>query len=243
MLEAIRIRKAGYSIRIFFNEFKRRYRPCLKAQASSYDNRLRDGCEAILKLLLAQKPLMKGKFQIGNTKVFLKEETRSALEQMLNTAVLDQVIIIQAAIRGTHGRIKAKQMREAKQKITTFIYSRILRSRLRNAFDAKFKQILQDIKRIQKFWRRLKLHRKLFVEINKRVAFKARERYLKEQERLKLEEQKRKEEEFKNENIIQFQQETTTSSLGNSLQENEGPASNTLKSVKSNGSNQTSQNN
>ena len=39
MLEAIRIRKAGYSIRIVFKDFNRRYRPCLKAQATSYDNK------------------------------------------------------------------------------------------------------------------------------------------------------------------------------------------------------------
>lgn len=33
MLEAIRIRKAGYSIRIVFKDFNRRYRPCLKGEA------------------------------------------------------------------------------------------------------------------------------------------------------------------------------------------------------------------
>jgi myosin heavy subunit len=33
MLEAIRIRKAGYSIRIIFKDFNRRYRPCLKGEA------------------------------------------------------------------------------------------------------------------------------------------------------------------------------------------------------------------
>lgn len=37
MLEAIRIRKAGFSIRIIFKDFIRRYRPILKKEASQYD--------------------------------------------------------------------------------------------------------------------------------------------------------------------------------------------------------------
>ena len=94
MLEAIRIRKAGYSIRIVFKDFNRRYRPCLKAEASHYDSKPRDGALAILQNLAKYAPKLASKFQVGFTKVFLKEETRSGLEQLLNAACLDQVVTI-----------------------------------------------------------------------------------------------------------------------------------------------------
>ena len=80
MLEAIRIRKAGYSIRIIFKDFIRRYRPCLKGEAQKYDGRPRDAALAILDNLSRFQVKLKDKFQVGFTKVFLKEETRSGLE-------------------------------------------------------------------------------------------------------------------------------------------------------------------
>jgi len=81
MLEAIRIRKAGYSIRIVFKDFIRRYRPILKGDAALYDSKPRDGALAIFERLKKAAPKLASKFQVGFTKVFLKEETRSGLEQ------------------------------------------------------------------------------------------------------------------------------------------------------------------
>ena len=79
MLEAIRIRKAGYAIRIHFDEFIRRYRPCLKGNANSYE-KSREASVAVMNLLVKAQPKLKDKFQIGFTKMFLKEETRAGLE-------------------------------------------------------------------------------------------------------------------------------------------------------------------
>ena len=61
MLEAIRIRKAGYSIRIHFDEFIRRYRPCLKASAKQYDKN-RDASIAVMDILKKAQPKLKSKF-------------------------------------------------------------------------------------------------------------------------------------------------------------------------------------
>ena len=80
MLEAIRIRKAGYSIRIVFKDFIRRYRSCLKGEASQFEGRPRDAAVAILENLGQAQPKLADKFQVGFTKVFLKEETRAGLE-------------------------------------------------------------------------------------------------------------------------------------------------------------------
>lgn len=62
MLEAIRIRKAGYSIRIVFKDFNRRYRACLKGEAGQYDNRPRDFAVAILNNLRSAQPKLAEKF-------------------------------------------------------------------------------------------------------------------------------------------------------------------------------------
>ena len=89
MLEAIRIRKAGYSVRIVFKDFIRRYRSCLKGEAASFEGRPRDAAVAILDNLKTAQPKLADKFQVGFTKVFLKEETRSGLEQLLNASCLE----------------------------------------------------------------------------------------------------------------------------------------------------------
>ena len=130
MLEAIRIRKAGYSIRIVFKDFTRRYRPCLKAEAAQYDSRPRDAAAAILANLSKAMPKLADKFQVGFTKVFLKEETRSGLEQLLNSACLDQVVAIQAAVRGKLTRDYAKKLRRARDTICKRVYRRAMRQRL-----------------------------------------------------------------------------------------------------------------
>lgn len=62
MLEAIRIRKAGYSIRIIFKDFNRRYRPVLKGEASHFDSKPRDGAVAILDRLKKAHPIYATKF-------------------------------------------------------------------------------------------------------------------------------------------------------------------------------------
>ena len=132
MLEAIRIRKAGYSIRIVFKDFIRRYRPCLKGEAGQYDSKPREGAMAILDRLKAAQPKLASRFQVGFTKVFLKEETRSGLEQLLNSAYKQQVIQIQAAIRGKLCRNKAKRLRRARDTICRRVCRRVMLQRLMN---------------------------------------------------------------------------------------------------------------
>ena len=61
MLEAIRIRKAGYSIRMKLDEFVRRYRPCLKKGTKGLE-KPRDAAQAITDMLLKAQPKLAGKF-------------------------------------------------------------------------------------------------------------------------------------------------------------------------------------
>ena len=132
MLEAIRIRKAGYSIRIIFKDFIRRYRPCLRGEAAQYDSKPRDGAVAILERLKVYNASLANKFQVGFTKVFLKEETRSGLEQLLNQATQQQVITIQAAMRGRLARNKANNLRKAREIICRRVCKKVMLQRLMN---------------------------------------------------------------------------------------------------------------
>ena len=86
MLEAIRIRKAGYAIRVSMEEFAKRYRAILGPKAKSMSVNPKNACELIFKELMNYPqfkkivdPSMK-KWQVGVTKVFLKEDVRTTLE-------------------------------------------------------------------------------------------------------------------------------------------------------------------
>ena len=190
MLEAIRIRKAGYSIRIIFKDFLRRYRPCLKGEAAQYDSRPRDAAAAILNSLSQAHPKLAGKYQVGFTKVFLKEETRSGLEQLLNAATLAQVVAIQAAMRGKLARRHVVKLRKARDTILKRVYKRAMLQRLMDILQSAWKMMKARIVRIQKARRRLVLHRKVMQEVNRRIVFAKQERYRKEMERQQKEQDK-----------------------------------------------------
>jgi len=90
MLEAIRIRKAGFAIRIDNAEFCKRYKACLKGEGAHYKDKLpNEVCKGILQLVFDKKSKMDEKWQLGFTKVFLKEEARSYLEMKLGEALKD----------------------------------------------------------------------------------------------------------------------------------------------------------
>ena len=59
--------------------------------------------------------------------MFMKEEVRSGLEQLLNNAVIHQAKMIQSAARGCIARKKYKKLRSAKAKIIRFKTKIILR--------------------------------------------------------------------------------------------------------------------
>ena len=110
MLETIRIRRAGYPVRFTFKEFVDRYRflvsgihkvrndvsPSLlkiKLIALQADNKTGSAiiCEEILK---------NRDYQLGHSKVFLKDEHQLFLEQERDRALTKKILIIQKHIKG-----------------------------------------------------------------------------------------------------------------------------------------------
>lgn len=94
MLEAIRIRKAGYAVRVTMQDFTKRYRAILGPKVKVDVPNPKLICEQIFKELLNYPQYKKvldpaqKRWQIGSNKVFLKEDVRTTLEQAMGVAVL-----------------------------------------------------------------------------------------------------------------------------------------------------------
>eukprot|EP00927_Polykrikos_kofoidii_P069125 TRINITY_DN6450_c0_g3_i1.p1 TRINITY_DN6450_c0_g3~~TRINITY_DN6450_c0_g3_i1.p1 ORF type:complete len:1904 (+),score=486.14 TRINITY_DN6450_c0_g3_i1:65-5713(+) len=120
MLESIRIRRAGYSVRRQFKEFFNRFR-VLTPQLSTggrpdpdYKDLSRKLLEAIEEQLRKEKePLDARPWQIGRSKVFLKEELQKALESRISSALSRYVVKIQKTWRGFRMRKRYREMKKA----------------------------------------------------------------------------------------------------------------------------------
>ncbi|KAJ3044171.1 Unconventional myosin-VIIb [Rhizophlyctis rosea] len=104
MLETIRIRKAGFSVRVKFQEFVNRYWPI---DPSSKHPSPKDGCEAILVRINADKT----HFQLGITKVFMKSSVDAILEQSRGNTLLRNIKKIQASARMWKAKKEYRRMR------------------------------------------------------------------------------------------------------------------------------------
>lgn len=95
MLETIRIRRAGYPVRVAFDLFAFRFRALLQGRASGNDTK--KTCTAILATLPPQE---KEGWQLGATKVFVRESTERTLEEQRVSAVALLAVVIQKRVRG-----------------------------------------------------------------------------------------------------------------------------------------------
>ncbi|TMS14178.1 Unconventional myosin-VIIa [Larimichthys crocea] len=117
MMETIRIRRAGYPIRYSFAEFVDRYRvlmPGIKPAHRQVNNtttaeNLRGTCQQIVLARLGKYD----DWQIGKTKIFLKDHHDMELEIERDKAITDKVIRIQKSVRGLRERTNFLRLRRA----------------------------------------------------------------------------------------------------------------------------------
>ncbi|XP_019380405.1 PREDICTED: unconventional myosin-VIIa isoform X2 [Gavialis gangeticus] len=110
MMETIRIRRAGYPIRYTFVEFVDRYRVLMPGVKPAYkQGDLRGTCQRIAEAVLGKDD----DWQIGKTKIFLKDHHDMLLEIERDKAITDKVILIQKVVRGFKDRSNFLKVRNS----------------------------------------------------------------------------------------------------------------------------------
>ncbi|KAK2172331.1 hypothetical protein NP493_972g00051 [Ridgeia piscesae] len=106
MMETIRIRRAGYPIRHRFDDFVDRYRILVSGVGPSHVEECRAASQKI-----CSKVLGGADFQLGKTKVFLKDAQDAYLEQERDRVLTLKILTLQKAIRGWHYRRRFRKMK------------------------------------------------------------------------------------------------------------------------------------
>ncbi|XP_063242244.1 myosin-VIIa [Bacillus rossius redtenbacheri] len=108
MMETIRIRRAGYPIRHSFTEFVERYRFLISGVPPSHKTDCRMATAKICHSVLGLSD-----YQLGHTKVFLKDAHDLFLEQERDRVLTRKILILQRSIRGWVYRRRFVRMKAA----------------------------------------------------------------------------------------------------------------------------------
>ncbi|XP_075878359.1 unconventional myosin-X [Nelusetta ayraudi] len=104
MLETVRIRRSGFPVRRPFQDFCSRYKVLLQDQAPPAD--ARESCAQLLRLYDSSGV----EWQLGKTKVFLRESLEHRLEKQREVEVLKAAMIIQAHVLGYMARKQYRKL-------------------------------------------------------------------------------------------------------------------------------------
>ncbi|VDN27510.1 unnamed protein product [Cylicostephanus goldi] len=109
MMETIKIRRNGYPIRHDFEPFVRRYRVLVNGIGAPNPKNARDAAEQICQKVLGPN----SQYQLGKTKVFLKERHDLFLEQEYHRMLDYRAVMIQKNVRGWLARRSFVKKKEA----------------------------------------------------------------------------------------------------------------------------------
>lgn len=152
MLETVRIRRSGYSAKYTFQEFIDQFQVLLPKNAKASKE---DICAYLNKLKLNENY-----YQIGKTKVFMKEAERQILQDTLHKEVIRKIILLQSWLRMVLERRRFLRMRQAAVVLQACWRSR----RVRMALQRNNAAI-----EIQAAWRRHR-QRKRFLQLRRRLC-------------------------------------------------------------------------
>uniref|UniRef100_A0A672ZPJ9 Myosin IXb n=1 Tax=Sphaeramia orbicularis TaxID=375764 RepID=A0A672ZPJ9_9TELE len=105
LVQTVNIQKLGYSAKYTFKEFVEKFRMLLPKGATATSEHITQ--------LFENMNLDKTTYQIGKTKVFLKEKERRLLQETLNTVVIRHIIILQRWFRVCLIRLHFLQKKDA----------------------------------------------------------------------------------------------------------------------------------
>ncbi|XP_028348627.1 unconventional myosin-X isoform X2 [Physeter macrocephalus] len=192
MLETVRIRKAGYAVRRPFQDFYKRYKVLTRNVALPED--VRGKCTALLQLYDTSN----SEWQLGKTKVFLRESLEQKLEKRREEEVTRAAMVIRAHVLGYLARKQYKKVLYCVVIIQKNYRAFLLRRRflhLKKAAVVFQKQLRGQIAR--------RVYRQLLAE--KRAEEEERKR--EEEEKRKREEEERERERERREAELRAQQE------------------------------------
>eukprot|EP00039_Didymoeca_costata_P032095 m.36807 g.36807 ORF g.36807 m.36807 type:complete len:2189 (+) comp9188_c0_seq1:109-6675(+) len=141
MMETIRIRKAGYPIRHTFKEAINRYRlldPSVPAAGQGND---KDNSIALFTKVLGEPSTAEGGWQVGLSKLFVKDAHDALLEEKREDVFNDNAVLIQKYLRGALARKRFQEMKKSMSVIQT-------RFRAYQARE-KYRKISEGIARLQ----------------------------------------------------------------------------------------------
>ncbi|XP_034374213.2 unconventional myosin-VIIa isoform X3 [Arvicanthis niloticus] len=163
MMETIRIRHAGYPIRYSFVEFVERYRVLLPGVKPAYkQGDLRGTCQRMAEAVLGTHD----DWQIGKTKIFLKDHHDMLLEVERDKAITDRVILLQKVIRGFKDRSNFLRLKSA----ATLIQRHWRGHHCRKNYEL----IRLGFLRLQALHRSRKLHKQYRLARQRIIEFQAR---------------------------------------------------------------------
>lgn len=113
MLETVRIRRAGYNVRLTYEEFIQLYRILLPKGLLSSKEDVRDFMNRFMEL-------NKQHYQLGITKIYMRENQKMRLDIRLHTKIIESIVSIQRWVRAFHQRRKFLQFRQAAITIQAF---------------------------------------------------------------------------------------------------------------------------
>ncbi|EGC40078.1 class VII unconventional myosin [Dictyostelium purpureum] len=124
MMETIRIRKLGYPIRHGHKEFRDRYL-ILDYRARSADHR--QTCAGLINLLNSAPGIDKEEWQLGHTKVFIRDKQYHQLEEMRKQKLLSRVVLIQSVWRMYRHKKRYQVLRNSAKLVETAMRSHVAR--------------------------------------------------------------------------------------------------------------------
>ncbi|XP_055693638.1 unconventional myosin-XV isoform X1 [Lutzomyia longipalpis] len=137
MLDTIRIRQKGYPVRLRFQHFVERYRHMLKTpipRGTPY----RELCRMVLEAL--PKTNTEGPdFQLGATRVFLREELHRILENGRSERLRNAAVVVQKHVRGMLARKRLQRQRQAAVRIQSVWRGKRQRKKFSNLRSATIK--------------------------------------------------------------------------------------------------------
>ncbi|CAF1183362.1 unnamed protein product [Rotaria sordida] len=115
MMETINIRRIGYPIRHDFNEFVHRYAaiaPSLEHMHKKSEARGDRSDQRLIATKICELALPGQDYQIGKTKVFLKDDHDAMLEQARQKILADRILALQKAVRRYYAQRQFQRSRK-----------------------------------------------------------------------------------------------------------------------------------